>query len=538
MRIIFLISLSLLSLHRSSAQAELELILDPDINYQTMHSFGASDSWAAQFFGKNYPLEKREKMAEWLFSKEFDENGNPSGIGLSLWRFNIGTGGAQLGDSSRMHWNWRRTDCFRDADGNWDWSKQEGQQWFLNKAREYGVEYYKAIVYSPPYWWTRNGLNISAPEETLHMNIQPEKISEYASFLADILQHFQDEGTPFDYLSPFNEPEWDWSGGLAEGSPASNDELYTLIKELDREFSKRKLSTKMLIGDAGDHRYLFSDFNNDKARGNKINYFYSPSSPSYLGNLPNVEKAISSHSYHSVWPVDTLILTRKRITEKISNTNADISFWQTEYCILQQNDDIGNGWRRDLGINTALYVARIIHHDLSLANASSWQFWTAMTHMNFKGGLIYVDAGEGNQGSTGPRDKLYESLKYDGEIRDSKILWALGNYSHFIRPGMHRINAEFANRFSLTEQATDLMVSAFRDPVKKDIVIVFVNYSGEEKSVHLPDNEKYFSLHSYITSEDKNLEYVETRGKLLNIPARSVLTLLMEENILSHGTTK
>ncbi len=147
-----------------SAQRELELILDPGIIYQTMHSFGASDAWSTQYLGKYYPLEKREQMAEWLFSREFDKKGNPKGIGLSLWRFNIGTGGAQLGERSRMAWDWRRTDCFRDSAGNWDWSRHEGQRWFLEKAREYGVEYTKAIVYSPPYWWTHNGLNISSPE--------------------------------------------------------------------------------------------------------------------------------------------------------------------------------------------------------------------------------------------------------------------------------------------------------------------------------------------------------------------------------------
>lgn len=511
-----------------SAQRELELILDPGIIYQTMHSFGASDAWSTQYLGKYYPLEKREQMAEWLFSREFDKKGNPKGIGLSLWRFNIGTGGAQLGDRSRMAWDWRRTDCFRDSAGNWDWSRHEGQRWFLEKAREYGVEYTKAIVYSPPYWWTHNGLNISSPEDPVHMNIRAGKTDDYAAFIAAILEHFQKAGIPFDYLSPLNEPEWDWSTALAEGTPATNDELYMLVRYLDREFTRRDLGTKMLIGDCGDVRFMYRNYKNDEARGYKVRAFCDPSSPTYLGEFRHVEKAISCHSYHSVWPVDTLIDTRMKLAECLRKTNEDFKYWQTEYCILQENNDIGGGWGRDLGMNTALYIARIIHHDLTLANAVSWQFWTAMSQVDFKGGLIYVDAGEGNPGSRGPRDPYYESLKYDGYIRDSKILWALGNYSRFIRPGMVRIRAGFNNRLSLAEQANDLMVSAYRQPGGKRLVIVLVNYSREGKWILLPEIKNSKPIGMYITSKEMNLEYTEPGGKDVEIPARSVATVLME----------
>lgn len=50
-----------------------------------MHSFGASDCWSMQMVGKFYPENKREKIAELLFSKEVDKSGNPKGIGLSMY---------------------------------------------------------------------------------------------------------------------------------------------------------------------------------------------------------------------------------------------------------------------------------------------------------------------------------------------------------------------------------------------------------------------------------------------------------------------
>jgi hypothetical protein len=34
----------------------------------------------------------QQKVADYLFSQEFDASGNPVGIGLSIWRVNLGAG--------------------------------------------------------------------------------------------------------------------------------------------------------------------------------------------------------------------------------------------------------------------------------------------------------------------------------------------------------------------------------------------------------------------------------------------------------------
>src|SRR5687767_14417989 len=69
------------------------ITLDTAIRYQTMEHFGASDAWACQFAG-GWPLEKKNAMADWLFSTDTLSNGNPKGIGLSMWRYNLGAGSA------------------------------------------------------------------------------------------------------------------------------------------------------------------------------------------------------------------------------------------------------------------------------------------------------------------------------------------------------------------------------------------------------------------------------------------------------------
>lgn len=72
----------------TSAQSTYKVTLTPNTTYQTIQDFGASDCWTADFVGKCFSDAEKEKSARWLFSREFDSNGNPEGIGLSVWRIN------------------------------------------------------------------------------------------------------------------------------------------------------------------------------------------------------------------------------------------------------------------------------------------------------------------------------------------------------------------------------------------------------------------------------------------------------------------
>jgi O-glycosyl hydrolase len=93
----------------SSAAEALRVRIDPERSFQVIDGFGASDAWQCAFVGKNWPLNKREHIADRLFSREMDHQGNPKGIVLSVWRFNIGAGTAEQGDGSDIRNPWRRT---------------------------------------------------------------------------------------------------------------------------------------------------------------------------------------------------------------------------------------------------------------------------------------------------------------------------------------------------------------------------------------------------------------------------------------------
>lgn len=54
--------------------------------YQTIDNFAAAGCWFAEGIGKYWPEEKKQKIAQLLFSRQTDDKGNPLGIGLSGWR--------------------------------------------------------------------------------------------------------------------------------------------------------------------------------------------------------------------------------------------------------------------------------------------------------------------------------------------------------------------------------------------------------------------------------------------------------------------
>jgi hypothetical protein len=242
-----------------------------------------------------------------------------------------------------------------------------------------------------------------------------------------------------------------------------------------------------------------------------------------------LKKSVLGHSYFTTNENGKLIDIRRSLAQKLDEYNGDLNYWQSEFCILEQHDDIGAGWERDLGMPTALYVARVIHHDLTVANATLWSWWTALSQFDFKDGLIHLD--NGNNGIRGPEHPDSELLKENGYFRETKLLWALGNYSLFVRPGMQRIRIESLSTVSLPEQADNLMVSGYINNADSTLVLVMVNYSAEAKKVTIDNLGKSFQISdnrfdAYTTSDKGRLTKSVVSTGDIEVEPRSVITLV------------
>ncbi|MCF0059141.1 glycoside hydrolase [Dyadobacter sp. CY356] len=476
--------------------------INPDKTYQTIDHFGASDAWSCQFVG-NWPDSKKNAIADLLFSRDTLGSGQPKGIGLSLWRFNIGAGTAGQGEASGIRDEWRRAESFLNADGTYDWNKQAGQIWFLKAAKERGVNEFLAFPNSPPVQFTTNKKGYASNGKP---NLTAENFGKFADFLAEVVQGVREKtGISFDHISPVNEPQWDWSDAGQEGTPFYNNEIAGITRALSASLIKKNLSTKIDVAEAGQIDYLYSDFNK-QGRGSQIDAFFNQKSADYIGNLPNVTQVISGHSYFTTSPYKSAVSKRQEIARALQKTPG-IKYWMSEYCILGDNDGEIKGEGKDPGIDPALYIAKVIHNDLVNANASGWHWWTAISAYDYKDGLIYIDKN-----------------KTDGDYKASKMLWALGHFSRFILPGAKRLEV------TVSSGGEGLLISSYKNTDNK-LVTVIVNPQSKpaEFALDLKGN-KLSGLRLYKTSSNADLQAIGTIPStgIVTMEEKSILTIVGE----------
>ncbi len=121
-----------------------------------------------------------------------------------------------------------------------------------------------------------------------------------------------------------------------------------------------------------------------------------------------------------------------------------------------------------------------------------------------------------------------EATKTDGLIYKSKMLWAMGNYSRFVRPGMIRVDASLQNNTDPSVAANNLMISAYKNPASKELVVVVVNMTANDQKIELGGLS--FSnpiLKTYTTSSNQDLKYSETQAaSKITIGGKSIITFV------------
>ena len=507
---------------------EKGITIETGVTHQRVHHFGASDGWSAETIGENWPDADREGIAELLFSQELDANGRPKGIGLSMWRTNIGAGSANQSDNGFRANSWfRETECPLLPDGTWDWTQGEGTRWFIRKAKELGVDYLTGWVTSPPYFMTKNGYTFITPG-TGGYNLQPDKYDDFAAYLSGYAKYFETQGIGLDYISPINEPQYEWSadpGNAAqEGSRCSNSEAFTLVQAMNQRFEQEGVSAKIIVPESGDLESLYrfkGQFGNasDQARE-----FWSASSDNYLGNFNTVAPFIAGHSYWSNSNPNVGVNHRKELLR--ANQSFGLEFWQTEYSILGSDYQSQGSPSELIDIDYALWAARIIHWDLTLANATGWSWWTSMSRAQFadhrfRFGLTNWYPNSDNRANSG------------GEYEASKLLWMFGNFSRFIRPGARRVEVT-NDLFGSEEQESDnLMVSSYLSESGDEIIIVLINFSQENIEVPILNygSDGGFEVEgdvfkAYVTSQSLNLQPSDVSFDDITVRGRSIMTLV------------
>lgn len=501
---------------RTNSRVIKTVTVDVNEKFQIMDGFGASDCWTANYVGRDWTIDQKESIARLLFSKEICQ-GKPQGIGLSMWRFNLGAGTAEQGNDSGIQDKSRRSESFLNADGSYNWNRQQGQLFFLQKARDYGCEAFVMFSNSPPVYYTYNGLGYS--NRGSFSNLKREYYRDFAEYMATVASHFKDShNIHFSYISPVNEPQYNWNEPNQEGSGWQNDEIRHLVVELDQALARRALDTKILITEAGDWEYLYK-VKNDPGRSNQMEVFFSKESENYIGDLTHVPLLIGGHSYWTDGNWDKLKQVRTELRSK--SLSYGLELYQTEWSMLGDHyDDVhypGNETSSHLDI--ALHMSKVIHHDLISANVSSWSYWTSMDldRWNHKSRFLLIQLN--------PAEGPYGDISQSGTHAPMKNLWVLGNYSLFIRPGFQRIALEINN------PSSSFFGSAWISSSMDEIVFVFTNMTSGVLQANIGingTNNKPLSIKRYVTSSSKNLEENVVVEDDLVVDPESVTTFVVQ----------
>ncbi len=515
------------------------IVINPTEEYQTIEDFGASDCWTADVVGKYWGTTQKEFIAEKLFSQELDSKGNPKGIGLSNWRMNLGAGTSEQGSASGLTDAVRRSECFLKSDGTYDWTKQAGQQYFMQKAKEYGCENFLFFSNTPPVYFTKNGKGFANSGEST-CNLKSDKFTDFAEFMATVTEHFWDEGYHIKYISPVNEPQYDWTGGQ-EGSPWQNSDIKKLVTELNKSLVQRNSETKIMIPEAGSWDKLSGG---SGRASNQIYNFFDSKSTNYIGNLPAVEKMAAGHSY---WTFSTNATLKKVRTDLWNSAKTySLKAAQTEWSLLDAAPTTDTGFPASYDAAThmdlALFMGKLIYCDLAFANVSSWSYWTSLAtevySQKSRFFLLRLTPSNGNGGYDS-----YASLFNGGKVESTPNLWALGNYSRFIRPGYKRIRMDGASEMN------HILGTAYISPNNSRIVTVYVNTSAQMQFANIAFKELNGApakIRKYVTSSSATLTKEATLAetyteKVMSIPSRSIVTVvydIQEINAIETASTE
>jgi O-glycosyl hydrolase len=319
--------------------------------------------------------------------------------------------------------------------------------------------------------------------------LKKDKFADYADLLGDYAANFEAKmGAPLAILSVQNEPNMkvDYESAYWSGT-----DLRDFLVMIEQRFPKKGIK----LGEGGltsrSLGIMIPEYENFNVNFNEMikPTLESPAAQKILTH-------IALHQYNGGYDSSDKA-GAKAFPEIIA---AGKRFWQTEVSNLGSHVPYGNG------IDNAIYYARMIHYDFTLTEINAFLFWWLWNNNNktFTGALINVEDGE--------------------NIITSKRLYAIGQFSRFIRPGWVRIESD-------TNPRAMVYSSAYRNPKTNEIAVVLVNDRSREYIISLDLTDAVFDqLAIWRTSEKENLKSIGKQSfsrsiANVSLPAKSIVTV-------------
>lgn len=332
--------------------------------HQMIRWFGASSCWWAPGMGTTRRAKEYMRL---LFTDE--------GLGLNTLRVNVGAS-VKSDRSDSVNWNpkWRGVLSPLQEDGTYNIRRCEGTWAVIQEAMRLGtITDLTLFMNSPPSTMTKNGktnADKSGIEKVYLSNLREDCYEQYAEYVADVTELYIEAGVPVKYVSPINEPQWEWSGGQ-EGCHYSPAECIRIMKAAVRALENRKAKNPLLKNVKLSLPETAVWWQKDY-----VHEFYE-----ILSGDPALAPYIDHFCAHSY---GTTRQQKIEFAETVKNCGSRLALHQTEFGSLHPIHDIS--------MFTALELACVLHEDFNILHTDSWTWWLGVGSMTYTDGLILYDA--------------------------------------------------------------------------------------------------------------------------------------------------
>ncbi|CAN5269107.1 hypothetical protein BH11ACT5_BH11ACT5_25330 [soil metagenome] len=224
------------------ADAAIGVYVDPsDVRVANWEGWGTASAWWADRIGQ-WPADKRAEIADLLYSPT-------KGLGLNIVRYNLG-GSADPNPIASMRPGGAVPTFYQKDEITgvtaYDWTTDKGQRAMLEEAKARGANLFEAFVNSPPYWMTVSGKPNGHPNCGSVDNIAPANYDAFVDYMVTVIKKFRDDfGTEFRSISPYNEPDVCWGGGMQEGNTLSLGAQSAILTKLNAKLTAEGLPTEI-----------------------------------------------------------------------------------------------------------------------------------------------------------------------------------------------------------------------------------------------------------------------------------------------------
>jgi O-glycosyl hydrolase len=346
---------------------------------------------------------------------------------------------------------------------NWDNWDLDGTQTMLNAIQAAGADYQVTRFMSTPWTPPNNAISkwkVSDAQHTIDYAMAPEvggaldpsHYSDYADVLADyVLGYKAKMGVDLTLLSLQNEPNFQCS---YESADWSAEQLHTFLGTLRTEFTKKGVFTRL-----PNLQIIAPEFQN-VADTLVAPILADSATVALIGAVGVHQYEFGTNNQNSYTPN---LLSASLAAGK--------HLWMTEWSTA--------AWANDTSITDALILAKLVHQDFTVGGFSAFNYWWAWSTGN--SALVIING---------------------TSVTIPKRLYALGNFSRFVRPGWHRVS---------TTASANIYLSAFEDAAGAQVAIVAINTGTTAATLPLSvDAGSLGTLTQYRTSATENLANVGT----------------------------